>query len=92
MIEKTKSDQMADVRLHTDVFEDNQSTYFLATNQRLTSRTKYLLAKWHWFWDLYKQGEFTLVKCPTGEQLADFLTKPLPKPGFEANRLAVQGW
>ena len=92
MIQMIKSPKLEDVRLHSTVFEDNQSTYFLATNQQITSRTKYLLAKWHWFWDQYNQGEFTIVKCPTDKQLADFPTKLPPRHVFEANRKSVSGW
>ena len=92
MIERTKCKSLEGVRLHATVFEDNQSTYFLATNQRITSRTKYLLAKWHWFWDEYNKGEFSIVKCPTDQQRSDYLTKALPKVAFEQNREAVQGW
>ena len=92
MIEMTDCQRLDDARLLATVFEDNQSTYFLATNQRITSRTKYLLAKWHWFWDAYNRNEFTIVKCPTDKQLSDFLTKSQPKAVFESNRHAVQGW
>ena len=92
IIEKTKCRKFDDVQIHATVFEDNQSTFFLATNQRITSRTKYLLAKWHWFWDSYNKGEFTIVKCPTDEQNADYLTKGQPRAVFERNRKAVQGW
>ena len=75
------------------VFEDNQSAFFLATNHRITSRTKYLLSKWHWFWAQYDSGKgFTIKKCSTDQQRADWLTKPLVKDKFEANRLAVIGW
>ena len=83
---------LEEVKLHATVFEDNQSTYLLAKNQRITKRTKYLLAKWHWFWDLYNKGEFTIVKCPTDKMAADYFTKPLPRVAFENNRKAVQGW
>ena len=54
MITKSNCRALNNIKLHTTVFEDNQSTYFLATNQRITNHTKYLLAKWHWFWDLYQ--------------------------------------
>ena len=50
------------------------------------------LAKWHWFWDEYNKGEFTIVKCPTDAQLSDYLTKAQPRAVFENNRKAVQGW
>ena len=92
IIAHTNTDDLENTTVHSTVFEDNQSTYFLATNQRITSRTKYLLARWHWFWDLYNQGVFKIVKCPTDEQLADYLTKPLPKDTFETNRAGAQGW
>ena len=91
MIE-TECDQLKEVRLHSTVFEDNQSTYFLATNQRITNRTKYLHTKWHWFWEQYNEGNFTIVKCPTTEMKADYLTKPLSKVLFENNRQLIQNW
>ena len=83
---------LKDTTVHATVFEDNQSAYYLATNQRITNRTKYFLVKWHWFWEQHNNGHFNIVKCPTDEQLADFLTKPLTKDKFEANRLKVLGW
>ena len=92
MLVATKSKPLEDVRLHATVFEDNQSAYYLATNQRITNRTRYLLAKWHWFWDAYNRKEFSIVKCPTDKMTADYFTKPKPKATFEANRFDVQGW
>ena len=92
MVTEMQLPQLSDSKLHTTVFEDNQSAYFLATNQRITSRTKYLLAKWHWFWDEYNKGEFTIVKCPTDKQLSDYLTKGQPRAVFESNREMIQGW
>jgi hypothetical protein len=92
MIEKTKCKPLENTTVHATVFEDNQSTYFLATNQRITSRTKYLLAKWHWFWDSYNNGDFAITKCPTDQQRSDYLTKAQTKVVFEKNRLDVQGW
>ena len=92
MIDRTASKPLNKVQLHATVFEDNQSAYYLATNQRITSRTKYFLAKWHWFWSHVNNGEFTIVKCPTNEQRSDYLTKSLPKETFERNRKDVQGW
>ena len=92
MVNKTNCPKRKDVSLHATVFEDNQSTYYLATNQRITNRTKYLLCKWHWFWDAYNRSEFTIVKCPTDQQHSDYMTKAQPRAVFELNRQAVQGW
>lgn len=98
MISKTQCKPLTSSTLHSTVFEDNQSTYYLATNQRITSRTRYLCAKWHWFWDKYNEREkdgsrvFDIVKCPTDKMLADYLTKAQPKELFETNRKSAQGW
>jgi hypothetical protein len=73
-------------------FEDNQGAYYLATNKRITNRTKYFLVKYHWFWSQHEHGEFTIFKIGTQEQLADYFTKGLPRESFERNRLSVQGW
>ena len=68
MISKTECRPLEGIQVHATVFEDNQSTYYLATNQCITSRTRYLLAKWHWFWQSYNDGNFKIVKCPTDKQ------------------------
>ena len=78
--------------LHSTVHEDNQSAYYLATNQKLSSRTKAYAVRYHWFWEMYNNKEFTIVKCPTDKQRADYLTKSLSKQLFESNRKGVQGW
>jgi hypothetical protein len=92
MIEKTKCRSLENSTVHATVFEDNQGAYYLVTNQKITNRTRYFLAKWHWFWEHFNNKEFDVLKCPTTEQYADYLTKSLPKEGFEANRRAIQGW
>ena len=44
--------------VHSTVFEDNAAALILATKQRITSRTKHQLIKWHWFWShVLKDGE-----------------------------------
>ena len=49
MVNNTNCTQLQNIQVHATVFEDIQSTYFLTTNQLITSCTKYLLAKWHFF-------------------------------------------
>ena len=90
MIKMTKCKALKEATINSTVFEDNQSAFYLAALQKITSRTKCTLSKFHWFWEHSK--EYTLVKCPTDKMDADYLTKGLPKPAFEANRLRVQGW
>jgi len=91
IIEETRCQDLEEVNLHSTVFEDNQSCFHLATNQQVTSRTRYLQASYHWFW-AHVGLEFSIVKCPTDQMSADYFTKPLPKLLFETNRWRVQGW
>jgi hypothetical protein len=72
------------------VFEDNQGAFLLASNHRITNRTRYFLNKWHWFWD--HAGEFQMIKIDSRNQRADYFTKPLTRELFEHNRRLVQGW
>ena len=72
------------------VFEDNQGAYFLASNHRITNRTRYFLNKWLWFWD--HADEFELIKIDSRNQRADYFTKALTRELFENNRFLVQGW
>jgi hypothetical protein len=78
--------------IHAVAFEDNQGAYLLATNHRITSRTKYYNVKYHWFHSLFDEGVFTIEKCSTEDQSADYLTKGLVRFNFERNRKRLQGW
>ena len=77
--------------VHATVFEDNQGAYLLATNQKLSVRTKYFCVKHHFFWSyVYHEeknpdGWLVIVKCPTELMNADYLTKGLVRQIFEAN-------
>ena len=71
-------------------FEDNQGALLLAQSHRVTNRTKYFLARFHWFWQ--HASEFELHPVETKRQLADFLTKISDPEQFALNRLGVQGW
>jgi hypothetical protein len=80
------------------IFEDNQGAYLLATNQRITTRTKYFCVKWHFFWSQVHHPTtnpnkwIIIERCDTKLQNADYLTKGLTRELFEGNRLRVQGW
>jgi len=100
LIEATTNVQLPNDLISTiaaRAFEDNQGAYYLATNHRITSRTRWYLNKWHWFWQHVTKdgtGPNTTAICEldTSLQDADFFTKALPPEPFEANRLRVLGW
>jgi hypothetical protein len=74
------------------VFEDNNGALALATNQRITACTEYFHVKWHHFWNAVTTGDIQVVKVSTKDQLADYLTKGLPREVLEYIRNLVQGW
>ena len=80
------------------VFEDNQGAFLLATNQRVTSRTKYFCVKYHFFWsyvyhpDRNPTGWVHIMECSSEEQNADYLTKGLVVTLYENNRYRLHGW
>jgi hypothetical protein len=92
MIKNLKANKLKSNTVHCEVFEDNQSAYLLATNQRITDRSRYLLAGFHWFWQQYNRGEFKVTKCPTNDMLADPLTKALSRVKFQQHRQTIMGW
>ena len=80
------------------VFEDNQGAYLLATNQRITTRTKYFSVKYHFFWSYVyhpernPNGFIHMVECDSEKMNADYLTKGLVVVLFENNRYRLHGW
>lgn len=74
------------------VHEDNSSAFLLATQQKVSSRTRHFNVKFHHFWDMVKKGKVKVLRCPTDKQQADYLTKGLVKDTFESCRKLNQGW
>ena len=56
----------------------NQSAIHLTENPKFHNRTKHIDVKYHFIRDCYGEGIITLSYIPTGDMLADGLTKPLP--------------
>ena len=78
-------------------FEDNAAALQLATEQRITNRTRYYHVKWHWFWDKVKtydnpKGFVEILRVDTKFQRADFMTKQPPREVFEFLRKLTLGW
>ena len=96
--------------MSSTAFGDNSAALTLATQQRLTSRTRYYHTASHHFWQhVFREGSTSndqtgsedneasepkihIKAVPTAEMNADYMTKSMPRPGFEANRKRVQGW
>lgn len=57
------------------MYEDNQSCIKLASNQKLSKRTKHIDTKYHFIKDLTRVNKILLEYCATEDMIADMLTK-----------------
>jgi len=69
--------------LSTPIFSDNQACIALAKDPVAHSRTKHIDVRYHYIRELVVGGMTTVDYCPTGEMVADILTKPLQLQGFK---------
>ena len=67
----------------TEVFVDNQATIAISNNPVFHGKTKHFNIKLFFLREVQKEGSVDLKYCKSDLQLADILTKPLPKSKFE---------
>lgn len=67
----------------TTLFMDNQSAIALVTKDKFHGRTKHIDIKHHHIREAAESGVISPEYIPTKEQIADILTKALPKSSFE---------
>ncbi|XP_019085614.1 PREDICTED: uncharacterized protein LOC109126486 [Camelina sativa] len=72
------------VRLPTPpvIYCDNMSATYLCANPVFHSRMKHIAIDFHFVREQVKSGALPVVHISTDDQLADALTKPLPRPCF----------
>ena len=68
----------------TLVHEDNNAAIVMATNPTTSAAARHIDIRLHFVRDYIQRNLVRITHCPTGDMLADALTKPLPKPQFEA--------
>ena len=66
------------------IMEDNQACIKFANDARFHQRSKHIDVRHHFIRDEIDNKAISLVYCPTEEQLADALTKPLDRVKFAA--------
>jgi hypothetical protein len=64
----------------------------MATSKKFTPRTKHIALKYHHFRSHVKKGHIEINYCPTEDQKADLLTKPLADAAFFRLRNMLIGW
>jgi hypothetical protein len=73
----------------TIIYGDNQGALALAKNPEFHARTKHIDIQWHFVREKVADGTVQLKYIPTDQQVADILTKPLPKDKFLQYRKAL---
>ena len=68
--------------LPTWLLVDNQSAIALTRNPEFHNRAKHIAIQYHFIREKIEEDELVLEYIPTGEQVADILTKGLPKAKF----------
>lgn len=67
----------------TVLFGDNQGAIALSRNPEFHARTKHIDTQYHFTREKVESGEVKWEYLPTRQQIADGLTKPLPRNAFE---------
>jgi hypothetical protein len=75
------------------LYQDNKSTILLEENGKRSSgkRTRAFNIRYFFLTDQIKKGNVQVEYCPTGEMIADFMTKPLQGKLFEKFRKLIMG-
>ncbi len=71
--------------------EDNQGCIALVKNPVYHARTKHIDVRYHFVRERAEVGDIIMEYCPTREQLADTLTKPLQGEAFALCRAGIMG-
>ena len=72
-----------DENIPTCIFEDNQAAISIGEQEGLSQRTKHIDVRHHFIRDKISDGTVYLDYIPTGEMLADLITKSLDGSRFE---------
>jgi len=61
------------------LFQDNKSAILLEKNGKASSskHTKHINIQYFFITNQVNEGDVSLVWCPTGDMIGDFMTKPL---------------
>jgi transposase InsO family protein len=80
------------VTLPLDILCDNQSAIALAQDYQYHARSKHIDVRYHFLRWVVDNGTIRLTYCPTGDMVADVLTKALPSPKVKhfATRLGLR--
>ena len=65
-----------------NIWIDNSASLRITENPESHKRAQHIQRKWFWVQQQNELGNVTLHKVPTGQNVADMFTKPLPRKLF----------
>jgi hypothetical protein len=70
---------------------DNDRSVSMTKNAQFHKHTKYIDLRWHWVRNLVSDSLMKVIDCCNAQQIADIMTKSLPRPKFiqHVNKLSL---
>ena len=78
-------------RAPTEIWEDNAACILMSQNPSNRDRSRHVDTRVHYLRDLVRDGHVKLVKCAGPKNVADAMTKSLPKPAYTSHREFMWG-
>jgi hypothetical protein len=75
----------------TEIWEDNASCILMSENPTNRERSRHVDVRVHFLPDMVRDGSVKLIKCAGTQNVADALTKSLPRPAFHKHREFLKG-
>ena len=75
----------------TEIWEDNASCIMMSENPSNRDRTRHVDTRVHYLRELVRDGHVKLLKCAGPQNVADALTKSLPRPALAKHRQFMWG-
>jgi hypothetical protein len=75
----------------TEIWEDKASCILMSENPTNRERSRHVDVRVHFLRDMVRDGSVKLVKCADTQNVADALTKSLPRPAFHKHREFLKG-
>ena len=75
----------------TEIIEDNASCIIMSENPANRERTRHVDTHVHYLWEFVRDGHVKLLKCAGPQNVADALTKSLPRPALAKHRQHMWG-
>eukprot|EP00171_Calliarthron_tuberculosum_P022613 IDg22613t1 len=73
----------------TAILMDNQGAISSSKNLSINSRNKHIDIRYHYVREAVAKRHINIQYCPTSDQLADMLTKAVPKAQIESQRRKI---